>query len=188
MTKRWRTTLVVVAVLCALLAYVLLVETKREPPPTPGTKPSPTPVPVLDVALDEVRSIGVTDGERALRLVREANGWRIAEPEDTPADAYAVGWAIDDLLPLEARTVVLEQLENAATYGLEPPALTLDIERVDGIVDRFYVGRETPDGSTFYLQRDGDPRLYIVEHYRIEPFFEWLARPPYLPTPTPATP
>jgi hypothetical protein len=186
--KRSRSTIIAVAILVALLAYVLLVESKKDPPPSAGTTPSPTPVPVLDIDLGEVRSVGVTDGQRTLRLVRQDGEWRLAEPEDAPADAYAVGWTVDELIHLDARTVVLDKVEDLATYGLDPPALILDVERVDGTVDRFHVGRETPDGTTFYLQHASDPRLYIVEHYRIEPLFEWLAQPPYLPTPTPATP
>ena len=32
---------------------------------------------------------------------------------------------------------------------------------------------------------EGDPRLYIVDHYKIEFFQEWLSAPPYRATPTP---
>ena len=183
--KRWRTTLIGVGVLVVLLAYVLLVETRKEPPPRAGVTPSPTPVPLLELAPDDMQAIHVTDGERALRMVREGAEWRIVEPEDGPADAYTVYLPLDDLSHLDARTVVSDEVTDPASYGLDPAALTLVVERADGTEERFYVGRETPDGSTFYVQRAADPRLYIVDHYKIEPFFEWLRAPPYQPTPTP---
>jgi hypothetical protein len=47
------------------------------------------------------------------------------------------------------------------------------------------IGRQTPDGTAFYLQRAGDPRLYIVDHYKIQALYDWLADPPYAPTPAP---
>ena len=183
--KRWKTTLIVVGVLFALLAYVLLVETTTEPPPQVGVEPSPTPVPLLQMAPQDVQAIHVTDGDRTLRMVHEGVEWRIVEPEDGLADAYTVYLPIDDLSHLDARIVVSDEVTDPASYGLDPVALTLVVERTDGTEERFNVGRETPDGTTFYVQRATDPRLYIVDHYKIEPFFEWLLFPPYQPTPTP---
>jgi hypothetical protein len=183
--KRWKTTLIAVGVLVALLAYVLLVETKKEPPPRAGVTPSPTPVPLLQLAPDDLQAVQVTDGERTLRMVHEGAEWRIVEPGDGPVDVYAVYLTLDDLAHLDARIVVSDEVTDPARYGLDPVALTLVVERTDGTEERFYVGRETPDGTTFYVQRAADPRLYIVDHYKIEPFFEWLLLPPYQPTPTP---
>ena len=78
--------MVVGAIFVVLLAYVILVETKREPPPRPGVTPSPTPFSLVDMPLDEVRALRVTDGERTLRLIHEGVDWRIVEPENAPAD------------------------------------------------------------------------------------------------------
>jgi hypothetical protein len=184
--KRWRTTLIIVGVFAVMLGYVLLVETEKEPPTRPGVTPSPTPVPLVEIALEDVRAVHVTDGERTVRLLHEGNAWRISEPEDAPADTYGVFLPLDDLAHLEGRILVSEEATDLEPYGLDPVALTLVIERVDGTEERFYVGRETPDGTAFYIQRDGDPGLYIADHYKMEPFFQWLLRPPYEPTPTPA--
>jgi hypothetical protein len=96
---------------------------------------------------------------------------------------------MEELARLEARRVVMEVERGAtsdlATYGLDSEALTLTVETRTGDERRIYVGRETPDGTAFYVQREGDPRLYIVSHYMLEPFFGWLSDPPYRPTPTP---
>jgi hypothetical protein len=181
--KRWKTTLIVVAVFAAILAYVLLVEKKKEPPPKPGITPSPTPVQVLDIELDAVRAVRVTDGVRSVRIAREGEGWSVTHPEDAPANTYAVFLPIDELIHLEARLIVAEEVSDAATYGLDPVALRIVVETASGREERFHVGRETPDTTAFYVQYVGDPRLYTVSHYKIAPFFEWLATPPYQPTP-----
>ena len=181
--KRWKTTLSVVAVFAAILAYVLLVEGKKEPPPEPGVTPSPTPVQVLDIELDDIRAVRATDGVRSVRIARGDDGWLITDPEGAPADTYAVFLPVDELIHLEARLIVADQVTDAATYGLDPVALTIVVEIADGSKERFHVGRETPDTTAFYVQRVGDPRLYTVSHYQIAPFFEWLTAPPYQPTP-----
>jgi hypothetical protein len=81
--------------------------------------------------------------------------------------------------------VVLEEVSDPGTYGLAPPALTVDIHTQAGGKERILVGRRTPDGASFYVQREGDPRLYIAPVYPLDDLFEWMTDPPTLPTPTP---
>ncbi len=45
---------------------------------------------LLDAAPEAVRGVRVQDGERRLALRRAADGWRIVEPADAPADAARV--------------------------------------------------------------------------------------------------
>ena len=54
-------TLLVLAAFVALLAYVLLVELKREPPPDPEA--TPTPWPILGWAIDDLRTVRLHDFE-----------------------------------------------------------------------------------------------------------------------------
>jgi hypothetical protein len=184
--KRWTLTLIALGIFALLLAYVLLVEGKREPPPEPrpGVTPSPTPALVLDVALDDVQALQIVAADRTLRLVHEGAEWSIAGPPDVPADSAALSWPVGEVIHLEARLIVSDQISDLATYGLDVPALTLTIETREG-AEQIRAGRVTPDGTAFYVQRQGDPRLYIVDHYVIDNLFQWLDNPPYLPTPTP---
>jgi len=199
--KRWRTTLILLGVFVLLLAYVLIFERQREPPPNPGATPSPTPSPLIDVARDEIRALHITWGNSEVRIepsprneeeipsaprdTDEQGGWQITLPQPGPADTYNISWPIDELAGLSAKRTILENVDDPAQYGLGPDALTLDIETTERTV-RLSVGRETPDGTAFYVQVEGDPRLYIVDHYKIAPLFEWVVQPPYQPTPTPA--
>lgn len=187
--KRWRTTLILLGIFALLLVYVLLFERKREPPPSPGATPSPTPSPLVDVTRDEIRALHITWANSEVRIepspTGEQAGWQITVPQIAPADTYGISWPIDELASLSAKRTILERVDDPAQYGLGPEALTLDIETAERTV-HLSVGRETPDGTSFYVQVEGDPQLYIVDHYKIAPLFEWVAEPPYQPTPTPA--
>jgi hypothetical protein len=192
--RRWRTTLIVLGVFAALLLYVILFEARREPPAEPGARPSPTPASVLDVAADDVRALHIAAGDRALSLVRQDGKWAIlppgtgaaagASPEATPAGASSY-WSIDEILRLQARRIVAEEATDLAQYGLYAPAMTVTIEIAGGASEQLLVGRETPDRTAYYLQRAGAPRLYIVDHYKIQTLYGWLADPPYAPTSPP---
>jgi hypothetical protein len=181
--KRWKPTLIVLGIFAALLAYILLVETKREPPDEDA---APTPVPILAIDADDLQAIDISDGERALRMERRADGWRITAPDDAAVDESTLGLPLADLTQLEARMVVSDEVTDPATYGLDQGALTLSIETRSGEKERISVGRKTPDKTAFYVQHEGDPRLYISYAYELQPFFDWLSKPPYQPTPTPS--
>ena len=178
-------TLLVVAAFAALLAYVLLVETKREPPADPDT--TPTPLPVLGWEIDDLNAVQFTDGERTVRLEREGKGWRILRPpaaDSAPANPHTVYFAFHELAGLEARAPVKDRDPDPATYGLDVPALTVTVETQSG-TEQVYVGRQTADGTALYVQREGDPRLYVVDHYKFEYLFDWLSAPPSQATPAP---
>jgi hypothetical protein len=186
--KRWRTTLIVAGVFGALLVYVLLVEGKRDAPeePRPGVTPSPTPVPVLDIAVPDILSLEVTDGERTLRIAHEGDAWRIVQPVDAPVDAAALAWPLGEIAQLEARLIVADEVTDLATYGLDTPSLTVTIASTGGTA-QLRAGRQTPGGSAYYVLVEGDPRLYTVDPYTIDNLRRWLDEPPYAPTPTPET-
>ena len=182
-------TVLVVAAFGLLLAYVLLVEARRAPPPDPEA--TPTPQPLLTWEMDELRSIHVSDGARTTRLERVGEDWQVLEPADAaggrPADPHTLYWPLLELAGLEARLLVSQEVKDQAAYGLDTPALTIAVEVESGERVRLYAGRETADGTAFYVRREGDPRLYIVDHFKIELLQEWLSAPPYKATPTPAS-
>lgn len=181
--------LLVVAAFGILLAYMLLVEARRAPPPDPEA--TPTPWPILGWKIEDLRSIQVTDGSRAVHLERVGDEWHIVEPGTAPghglsaADPRTIYWPLLELAGLEARLLVSQEVQDKALYGLDVPALTISVETLSGERERLHAGRETPDGTAFYVQREGDPRLYIVDHFKIELFQEWLSAPPYQATPAP---
>ena len=184
--KRWRTALIVLGVFAALAAYVLLVEVKRQPPAEPGA--TPTPLPLLNIDIENVQSLDIVAKDKSLHIEHPGQEWQIISPDvATPkvADPYVVHLAVDDLAHLPASQVLLEQTINLAQYGLEPVLLTLTLTARTGEQTRFFVGKQTTDEASYYVQRAGEPRVYLVNQYTLQPFFNWLDAPPYEPTPVP---
>jgi len=191
-------TWIVVGVFVALLAYVLLVEAKREPRRMFGAEDvTPTPIPLLQFDPGDLAAVQWSDartGEepRALRVERRGEEWiliDLATGSETRLDDPAnLLFTFEDLTRLQARRVLAESEGRAldlAAYGLEPAALVVIVETRSGEEARIEVGRETPDGTSFYVRRPGDPQVYLVYHYKLAPFFEWLDAPPYAVASTP---
>lgn len=184
--KRWRTTLIVLGVFAALTAYILLVEVKRQPPAEPEA--APTPLPLLDMDIENVQSLDIVAKDKSLHVEHPGQEWQIILPGAAApevADPYVVHLAVDDLVHLSADRVLLEQATNLAQYSLEPAALTLTLTSRTGEQTQFLVGKQTVDGLAYYVQRAGDPRVFLVKQYTLQPFFNWLDTPPYEPTPEP---
>jgi hypothetical protein len=174
-------TVIVVAAFVILLGYVLLVEGKRPPPPAQDATPTPTGL--LELQAQDIVAITITDEQQTVRLGRQTEGWEIAK--DGPADAGKVDFAVAELASLDAKQRVSDQMDDPATFGLANRAWTITIETLSGEQTHIRVGRETPDGTAFYVQREDDPALYIVAHFKIAPFYDWLTEPPFQLTATP---
>jgi hypothetical protein len=159
----------------------VLVEAKREAPAEDAAPPS---VPILEIDAADLQAIDVSNGEQVLRMENGEDGWRITAPHDAAADERALALPLADLTQLEARMVVSDEVTDPATYGLGQEALILSIETRSGGKERIVVGRKTPDKTAFYVQHEGDPRLYIVYAYELQPIVDWLSDPPYQPTPS----
>jgi hypothetical protein len=178
-------TWLVVGAFCILLAYMLLVEARRAPPPDPET--TPTPWPILGWEIDDLEAVQFSDGQRTVRLEREGDRWRIVQPPEAggaPADPRTVYFAFFELASLKARAPLSSPDPDPATYGLDVPALTVNVEARSGR-GQVHVGRQTADGTAFYVRREGDPQLYVVDYYKFEYLFKWLSDLPYEATPAP---
>jgi len=180
--KRWRGTLIVVVLFVVLLVYVLLVERKREPSPAESeATPTPTPLPLLNLTVDDIQAIEIDDGSRTLRLEQHADGWQIGEEPGGPADSNIVFIAVNQLAQLSAGRILLEHVDDGTQYGLTPPRLNLEITLRSGGYRRLEIGKQTVDGMWYYVQMENDPRLYLVRQYVLQPFFNWLDKPPSAP-------
>lgn len=181
MAKRGWATWIVLGLFLALLAYVLLVEIKRTPPPEPGVTPTPTTVPVLDIETAQIQGLTISDGTAQVRLVVQDGVWQVIEPEPGAADGNTVVFQVDDLAHLQAKQVIAETIDDPASFGLASPALTVTLELAGGGSEQIRIGRLAPGGAGYYVQRAGEAWLYLVSPYTLAALFEWLSAPPYAP-------
>ncbi len=87
-----------------------------------------------------------------------ANGTTSTVP---PATVHAV-------LPLLVRRV-FDASEPLASYGLDHPRATVTFTAADGSSTVLHVGADDFDHSAAYVQRDGDPRVWLVLTTSLQP-------------------
>jgi hypothetical protein len=132
-------------------------------PPGSDVKATPdTSVKLVNIPEDQIRQIEVKkkDGS-VLTLVHENRKWSLTGKENFPADQDAVSGLAGALAPLSG-----DFLENKASdpagYGLAQPALTITVQRTNGKSEQVVIGDDVPGGSQTYVQRSGDPKVYLA--------------------------
>ncbi len=183
-----RNTLILLAVLAALAAYVLLVEVKKPSPDAEAT-PFPTAIaPILSYNAADVRALRLSSPSQNQRteLVYEGDGkWYVTVPVRDEADQDEVTYIINELTSLSPQRVLTESLGSLADYELDPPAILAEIELKDGLTRTLKVGAQDAVGSGYYAQVVGDERVYLVSYYIGSDLERALSQPPVRPTPEP---
>ena len=182
---KWRNTLILVFVLLALAAYVFFVERDREPPSTAGESPTPG-VRVVELDATKVVRFEIRGAISSTVLVRGEMGapWKLEAPVADEADDARVSRAVERLTDLTARRVISETGESPETFGLAEPQMEITVTTADGQERRLFIGGETPQGSAYYVQRPGEPTIYLIQTSIVAEIQRFAETPPVKPTPT----
>jgi hypothetical protein len=151
-------TSVVVGLLLAAGAYYFLVEVGRPPGEQAEQKPRAL---TLDKA--KVKEIEILAKGEAIRLARDAGGWRLTAPLSVAADDSQVESLVSSLETLEVENVVAQDGAGLANFGLDPPHLSVSIGQ-DGVSTplRLLVGDEVPAASERYAKLAAEPRVFTI--------------------------
>ncbi len=85
---------------------------------------------VMDFSQDQVSGLKLIDGGVPVRIVRlESGSWQVTEPANVYTDVKLVFFSVNTLGDLRA----VERVDlSPADAGLEPPSMTVTIDRADG--------------------------------------------------------
>ena len=184
-----RNTLIVVAVLAALLAYLYFVELPQTPEQLSARQGTPTATPasyMFQLNANDVQTIVITDllFPRVVTLQRTDSGWRVSQPLDKPADQSKANATASALTNLQIVRVL--NVTDLAPYGLAPARLEARVIMKDGAAYGIVLGNTTPDSSLFYITYTGDKsKVFLIETSLGLSLQNLLDAPPFEPTATP---
>ena len=184
---RFRTTLILLAILIILAAFVFLWERKQPAPMSAEATPPPTALPGLFafVASDarSLRIARIDSGAQVEFAYRDTGLWHLTAPIAEVADQGRVTSFVQSLSWLTP-TRALEGATNAADYDLNPGQLRIEVTLLDGTQHAIIYGAATPAGSGYYAQIEGDGRILIVNYALYSDATAFLSSPPVAPTAT----
>lgn len=157
-----RSTLLLVAVLTGLGAYIYFVTWKQPE----GTVSDLEKVfaSVESDAIDEV-TVRSTSGD-VTTIKKEGGTWAIVEPVKVPAaEAEATGLT-SALAQLELVRVIDPSPTSLGEYGLEKPRVEVEFKGANKVSGRLYLGDKSPTGTGLYARRNDDKQVFLVSEYR----------------------
>ena len=180
MQKRtlWITVLVLIAILIALAAYALSVGIRPEP--AVEKELLPTLAPFWEFEGSDVIGITVIKGERTTAVVRGGSEWRMTAPEAGTADSARLNILADQVARMTSSRTIAD-VDDPAAFGLgEPDAWVVLVLNDDTTID-VSIGAEDPGRTARYVQRQGDPLVYLVPSNDVEGLLRLADEPPYPP-------
>jgi len=149
--------LIVAVVVLGALGGVLYWSQHRKPPEE--VAPASTATVILKVNAADVTQL--TIAQKTPVMLKKADGkWQITQPAPYSADQEAVAGVLSTLSGLNADRVVEDKASDRKQYGLDPPAVEVDIAG-----KQLLLGDETPAGGNVYAALAGDPRVFTIASY-----------------------
>jgi len=161
---RFRGLLVAVVLLAAL--GVGLYFSNKEKAAEAAKPPSDAPPKILALTEGDVTKIALKKKGAEETVVEKAHDkWQLTSPKPYPADITAVSQLLTAAANVSGDRIVEDKASNLSAYGLNSPALEVDITGKGGKVSKLEIGDDTPTNSGSYAMLAGDPRVYTVASY-----------------------
>jgi len=161
------------SLILATLVLILLVGTlywseHRKPAEKSAKAPGNTPSAILKLDQAAITKLELKKKDvQPIVLAKNSSGaWQITQPKLLNADQSTVSSLLSILSSLSSERLVEDKAADLKQYGLDQPALEVDITEKDNKSQRLLVGDDTPAGSAVYAMLAGDPRIFTVASYR----------------------
>jgi len=154
---RFRTTVILVLLAAAIGAYAYLVE-------RPARQREAAKQTLLTLDSDDVEGVTLAYPDRQIRLAKNEDGrWQIRAPLQMQADQSAVTNLVNAITGAEMARTIEKPSRDLSLYGLDEPTVTIRLHLKDGTDSpTLIVGKETPIGFKAYVQKEGDPNVYLT--------------------------
>jgi Domain of unknown function (DUF4340) len=95
----------------------------------------------------------------------DSGKWQITQPKPLGADQTTVAGIASTLSSLNSERLVDEKAADLKTYGLEQPALEVDVTEKDNQTQKLLIGDDTPTSGAVYAMLAGSPRVFTMSTY-----------------------
>lgn len=156
-----------VATLVFLILVGLLYYSNHHKPAEEAAKSSAETPPILKLDEASINKFEIKKKDSPpIVLAKDNSGnWRITEPKPLGADQSTVTGALSSLSSLNSERLVEDKASDLKRYGLDQPAIEVDVTEKDNKTQKLLMGDDTPAGGAVYAMLAGDPRVFTISSY-----------------------
>jgi Domain of unknown function (DUF4340) len=132
---------------------------------------------LLGIKTDQIEGIILAGGNETIELQKtkgtDKNAWNITAPIRAAADSSAIERLKNRLADLKYTRIIAEKADDLARFGLDDPSfiITYNTGKESG---RLAFGSLTPLADGYYVSKDKDKRIYLVDNFDKEKLFTGL--------------
>lgn len=156
-----KNTLLLLAVLVAISAYVYFYEIKGG---QERKKEKETASQLVPVKKDNVTGIILERPADKVKIhaVKTNDQWKIIEPIETDGDKFAIEGIINSIVDSKIERVVANDTSSLQDFGLKPPEGVIVLFSKSGRKDSIFVGSKNPTDSFLFIRRDHQPKVELT--------------------------
>ncbi len=155
---KWKTFLVLTAILAILVITIIFVEKREERKEKFEGK-------LLTFSSSDINKVELKRGGELIIFEKKDDSWEITSPLKTKADKYTVDRLVEDFSDLKIERKVEEKAKDLRKYGLEPPHRILKLFKKDGSSMIVYVGIENPIDGALYAKKPEESIVYLIPSF-----------------------
>lgn len=154
-----RTTIILLAITLGLFLYMYRVEIlgqKKEQEAEELAKK------VMPYEADSVTVVRVRTGEGLVVSSRTGEDWEITEPVKTKGDKAEIDNLLQNLTSAAVERDVAEESSEVSQFGLESPAVAVQVEGDGFASDTLLIGEKSPTNTFVYAKWSGSPKVFLL--------------------------
>ena len=109
--------------------------------------------------IDEVTGISIQEGDTRLDFEKDGDTWYTPEDKDFPVDQDKMASLVSEYSNVES-TRSLVNGDDLSAYGLDTPAMTIDVTDSNGDITQLLIGDKV--GDEYYLKTNQADTVYTV--------------------------
>ncbi len=153
-----KTTLILLAVFGALLAFVLVFESRSKAHQAVKEKEAK----LVDLPAADVERLELNNGSETIAFKKDEKGeWLISSPVEAPAEGSEVNRLVEDFSALKFDRVVEAEAADPKKYEIPRKEVALWYKGKPEPV-RVLIGMENPIDSSLFAQREGEKRVVLL--------------------------
>ena len=159
-SKQMKYILIAAGCVVVLLAALLIVMNLPDKEPEDLGTPSETRY-LLGTVPEDVTAVSITNSNGTLTILPDGESYTLESYEQLPLKTSM----LSSLFSAASRSTINQDVENSGSsgdYGLDAPQMKVELTLGDGSKKTYSVGNQTPVGSYYYAQVEGEQEVYII--------------------------
>lgn len=156
--KRYKKLLILLAVLIVAVGGYFIIKSVTD------KNDSADGITLYSEEKDNITSVTITKGSDSVTLEKDSDGnFNVSGESDFEIDSDKTAVIFETLASLKAKQKISDDIADASKYGLDSPALALDIKTSDNNDKTLKFGNLNENTSMYYFSISGDNSLYYAE-------------------------